>query len=597
MDNDIIINLHGDPALNFSTIYQFAYLVPFILLLIIGIKRKYDMLRWIAILLATSFFFLLGTRITTFSLHDWRVIFSEGSWPGHYHKFALGGVLVALLGLTLTRRFLNFRDPVLSIYAWVAPLGLALQKPGCLLSGCCFGVPTQGSWGIAYAEGNPAYNVQLIEGLIAAGDPASLPVHPVQLYQVVVYLAITAIVLLSGNFLQKKRSTVILALALLFLTRFLLEFIIDPAATQTGGQIVLGMKILQWELLAGTILAVLALIRSEKRPEEAESKSSGHRSVTYRPVFLFVLFACGMVALKHAFSYNELFAFNTRFIVLTIIFMVILFKRITRPGLRWSSLLILLLPLLLTSQTLGPGQEGNIRKYMISAGGSYGHYFNEVRYNPHSGDCGSTAYDALVYENYSTVGSAGYYVTNQNGYKRLDYGVALNTGSIREYSDLFGNTRLLLEVNPSVYWSRRWLGIGGGLHIGSSWYLPTDNTNTTHQPPAMNHEFFPVLPSGILRIGPYDIFDLAIKYNYGFPSPLPWQGLDVSWGSGLGMKNGSGLRVGTNLPLENFYVEGSFLFSGKYGIKLQYAGGKNYFYQSSADNIFSIGFSYLPGGE
>jgi|GEM_PF-2334831 len=39
----------------------------------------------------------------------------------------------------LAKRLLSFKKPVLRLYAWVLPLGPAIQKPGCLFAGCCIG--------------------------------------------------------------------------------------------------------------------------------------------------------------------------------------------------------------------------------------------------------------------------------------------------------------------------------------------------------------------------------------------------------------------------------------------------------------------------
>lgn len=57
---------------------------------------------------------------------------------------------------------------------------------GCFLEGCDFGAITGVPWGVAYPAGSHAFEHQLARGLVQASDGAALPVHPAQLYEVVV---------------------------------------------------------------------------------------------------------------------------------------------------------------------------------------------------------------------------------------------------------------------------------------------------------------------------------------------------------------------------------------------------------------------------
>lgn len=57
---------------------------------------------------------------------------------------------------------------------------------GCFLEGCDFGAITGVPWGVAYPAGSHAFEHQVARGLVRASDIRSLPVHPAQLYEVVV---------------------------------------------------------------------------------------------------------------------------------------------------------------------------------------------------------------------------------------------------------------------------------------------------------------------------------------------------------------------------------------------------------------------------
>lgn len=66
----------------------------------------------------------------------------------------------------------------------VPPAGIAIAvgRLGCLADGCCFGVPCDLPWCPAFPAGSPAYWSHVARGLATESVPASLPVHPLQLY-------------------------------------------------------------------------------------------------------------------------------------------------------------------------------------------------------------------------------------------------------------------------------------------------------------------------------------------------------------------------------------------------------------------------------
>lgn len=93
-----------------------------------------------------------------------------------------GAVLVGLpvgVGVMLRRRL-----PVLATFDVLAtgfPLGHAISRVGCFAAGCCFGTPTDGPFGVSYPADSPI-------------APAGVDLHPVQLYEAALLLAITAAV-------------------------------------------------------------------------------------------------------------------------------------------------------------------------------------------------------------------------------------------------------------------------------------------------------------------------------------------------------------------------------------------------------------------
>jgi len=75
-------------------------------------------------------------------------------------------------------------------------LGLFFGRMGCFLGGCCFGLPTDGPFGLSFPAWSPASDAQFrLNALSSAGLP-SLPVHPTQLYEALGCLLLAAMLML-----------------------------------------------------------------------------------------------------------------------------------------------------------------------------------------------------------------------------------------------------------------------------------------------------------------------------------------------------------------------------------------------------------------
>ena len=100
------------------------------------------------------------------------------------HGFRIpGGVLLMGVTLPLVCRGLALRTREFADAVFPG-VGVAIFfiRIGCLLSGCCFGDVTQSPLAITFPPGNRTYDWQVREGLIQAGAPHTLPVHPLQVY-------------------------------------------------------------------------------------------------------------------------------------------------------------------------------------------------------------------------------------------------------------------------------------------------------------------------------------------------------------------------------------------------------------------------------
>lgn len=116
-------------------------------------------------------------------------------WSGGQAQY--GGLIAGALAVLL---FLKVRKISLLTYAdAIAPavaLGVAIGRIGCFLNGDDFGRLSHLPWAVQFPSGTEAYVDHLTQGWITPADALSLPVHPVQLYATLVWLAFFCVLVL-----------------------------------------------------------------------------------------------------------------------------------------------------------------------------------------------------------------------------------------------------------------------------------------------------------------------------------------------------------------------------------------------------------------
>ena len=159
------------------------------------------MYQWLLIITSAFIFMIIGYNLNGYTQQDWKLLLS-GDIPANNRMVSFGGFMGLIFGGVLAKYLLGFRKPVLDTMAIILPVGMAVQRIGCLLAGCCYGKPANLPWGIAYGDHAPAYHKHLQSGFIHAGEPTSLLVHPTQVYQIILCLLIVCCISV-----QRKRST------------------------------------------------------------------------------------------------------------------------------------------------------------------------------------------------------------------------------------------------------------------------------------------------------------------------------------------------------------------------------------------------------
>jgi len=140
---------------------------------------------------------LIGGKIYyALLVHDWSAITSRGGlvWYGGF----AGGVTGVVAYLWWKR------ESILKMGDLIAPAlaaGYAVGRVGCFLVGDDYGVPTSVPWAVAVPQGSPPSTARMLAQEFHLAMPAGtnpdqvLAVHPTQLYEVAMALAIFALLM------------------------------------------------------------------------------------------------------------------------------------------------------------------------------------------------------------------------------------------------------------------------------------------------------------------------------------------------------------------------------------------------------------------
>jgi phosphatidylglycerol:prolipoprotein diacylglycerol transferase len=152
---------------------------------------------------------VVGARLAWVLLHPAATGSVEGAGAFYGGGLSLwGGVVGALIGLRVSSR--SSGTPLASLLDLGAPsfaIGVALTRFGCFLEGCDFGVPLSreaprllAALG-TFPKDSPAWVAHVLERGLPPSASASLPVHPVALYE-----AFAAGLLAAIAFLLERRN-------------------------------------------------------------------------------------------------------------------------------------------------------------------------------------------------------------------------------------------------------------------------------------------------------------------------------------------------------------------------------------------------------
>ena len=596
MDNHLVVSANG---LWYDLIYNLAFIVTLSVLIYEGYRRKFPMLKWIFLIAIVRLCFIAGTKIVTISPHDWNVLFVQFKLPEANDKSLAGGFLFGVIALFSGMALLRIRQNITDAFALVLPLGIAIQRAGCFLTGCCYGKISDLPWAVKYPVQTLPHFHQFSDKLLTYNDFLSLPVHPVQLYEMAGMMAVFIIVLKFRKRFKRPGSLFLLSGTLVFLVRFITEFFRDIHAHTIGGTEFGIFNSTQLLLLPLMLALVLILLLRERIPVNSIKFTAVNDFGIAEAFFLFLLGTTLFRALKSWFVFSEVIAISLTLFAAFLILAYRIVKRTYNSQYRWLYLAGLILPMFLMAQTYPSGQDSTmIRKYRsIKIGVAIGDFENSLNIGQGSG-CDRVSQTEYFKQKY-TVGAAsfGFIEENLTQKRRLNYGVNAMFGKHNEIriSDGYEKNENLLDVNPYIKWDSNWLGIGGGLHLGNLTYAYENLQKEGTEYPESGSNNLPVYPQVYLRIGPQKWFYLDYHLADHFPSALPGYRHLVGIGSGLGQTNGTNLRFGTNAA-NMIYLSGAFVFSDRIVIEPLYMWGKSpWDYDSKNFSQFSLGIGYRFG--
>ena len=186
---------------------------------------------------------------------------SDGS--GFYGAFVGGAIGVAV---TARLKKMPVRKVLDEVYG-IVPLGFAIGKIGCFLAGCCYGYPTPS--GVCFAPGSLAHRTQVAAGQIPHDAPAALPVHPIQLYDLIFGFSLYAALMQLRRRSQRPGEVFAACTVGYSAYRFVIEFFRnDPGRDTFGGG---PLSDSQYTAIVLFVVGLVswALLRRQKLPAES----------------------------------------------------------------------------------------------------------------------------------------------------------------------------------------------------------------------------------------------------------------------------------------------------------------------------------------
>lgn len=558
----LVFRLFSDSLILGSTkggfYFDFFYLLAFVFatvwMLWEGYKRKIHWVSWLLILAFSRLAFIIGTKIISYSASDWIFIFTQFELPPTSFKVIIGGFILGIGAFLFAIRLFRIPTGSLDALAIAVPFSIAIQRIGCFILGCCFGTVTDMPWGVQYGFGTIPHLHQFSEGLIQAHDVATFPIHPFQLYEALNGIFVGIFLLKYRNRVKSSGGLFLLSLGIWAFFRTGIEFFRDPYAHAMGGELILGMKVMQWMLLIFSATAFLVFCFRENNWKKEKVLSF---SILPSQNSVWIMLIINVVltwALRNWLSGTELLAMNLMLFPAIFLSAKYLFEVNIAPAHRWATIAMMVLPVFLMSQTWEQKEVKDsieTKSYdFFNLGFSSGSFYSETIFTPSgstSGGCGPVSDFQSFKNTYWNVG-IGYGKSKPITNGVFTYGGNLSFGQYTEsmVDSTIQNSYTLFAISPYVRYDWKWVGLGMGLHLGNNYWSDIPENEISSSLTNTSAKKSPVYPLAYMRIGPEQIAFIDGGIGNAFPSPFPGMRYEFAIGTGFGLPRGNKFRIGTS---------------------------------------------------
>jgi phosphatidylglycerol:prolipoprotein diacylglycerol transferase len=587
----IIETVHG--GMMFGLTYLAAFLIAAGIMVFHGLKKGYPVGSWLLILITGVVFFIIGDKVFTYSIGQWHTVFTEFRFPVAVEKNALGGIIGLLGGILFAKMVLRFTRPVFDSLAIALPVAMAVSRIGCLMAGCCFGIPTMLPVGIKYDAASFAYQAQLGKGLIEMHEHGSLAVHPVQLYQVIGCLMIAFIVWRTRKHWKSNGSMFLFSMLCYGFLRFFTEFLVDPASNSFAGDLLWGMNLVQWLVVASFFPGLIVLIVKETKPPSKPMNGSPVKVTEFRQLLLTAILFIGVLSGRNWFDIVE---FS---IIMLFIFPVVmlLFAEIYRnhsvAGFRWIPPVVIIGSFCLMAQKQIPAwKKGNKTTFTeVGVAGSLGKYYEELQ-RVGQFSCGLPSYQTLIQQAapfYQAGINVSYNIWRGRNTKYTLGGRLFFGDEMPGQKAIHSGTGPVFGISPYASLNWNWFGFTTGFSLGQMKIPISKPISKLDEGDIISKDYSWVtfVPSVAVRFGPADILFTEAAFPGLFPFCTPYPFFKAGIGSGLGKTNGTKAAIG--------YCEGIYaqlVYPIKNTIVLEALYADNLASGNTVKRVFSFGIHY-----
>ncbi|MFY9151161.1 MAG: prolipoprotein diacylglyceryl transferase family protein [Prolixibacteraceae bacterium] len=581
----------------YNLFYDLAFLITLFILLFEGYRRKFPLLKWIFMLLMIRLLFITGTKILTFSSTDFSLLFTRFQLPETSGKSLLGGLLFGGIGLLAGVKLFRFKLNCLDAFAVVLPLGIAIQRIGCFVTGCCYGKISYLPWAVKYPVNTLPHFHQFSDKLISMHDFLSLPVHPVQLYEMLGLIAAIYFILKFRKTFKAAGSSFLLSLMLIFIVRFISEFFRDIHAHTIGGEMIAVFNLTQFILLPLIFLLFLLLLKREKSNSRSVSQLPETDFSMGQAFFLFfLLFVCFRM-LQSWFVFPEKIALLFTFSVAVVLLVYRIIRHFYFSPYRLLYIAAVVFPFLFMAQTLPFYLQDSVlvkKHKTIKIGFASGNFENS--HNIGQGEGCSRISNTEYFKQEYTLGAVALEFTENKPEEKeqFRYGAKAMFGNHREtrLSDNEVSHTTLIGLTPYVGYETTMFGFGGGLHVGNLSYITENIREEGTAIPTTGSKNTAVYPQFYLRFGREKWLFADYHFADHFPSALPGFRHQLGIGTGLGTNNGTKIRLGYNTQ-DILYFSGYFPIDKQFVLEPMLLWSRSPRYDMHENYYqFSLGLSY-----